>query len=165
MNTRQPIDTAPEGDGWIMAYDPSLDPKDWPTAPWIIATRFDGGWCNEQGYAIAPTHWWPMPNPQPVGTGWRKAEGVIVIAPGNAPAVKWSGFLVCVERPDGSDDDAREWIMEDTLEGARTHAALEAEKLGLPVVERLDDATPDAPNAALDSSNNVVPIGTGKARR
>lgn len=158
MTEKQAIDSAPEGDGWILACDPSLDPKVCPTAPWILATRCDGGWCDENGYGVDPKHWAPLPDPQPTPTGWRKAEGTIVLAPGKAPSMKWAGYLICVDKPDGSVDQAREWIMEDSLEGARARAALEAEKLGLPIVERLSDA-------AFDSLTNVVPIGTGKAPR
>ena len=63
----RPIDTAPAGDGWILAFDPNWTGT--RVLGWAIVTRTDEGWADEDGYVVEPTMWAPLPDPQPNGSG------------------------------------------------------------------------------------------------
>lgn len=102
----RPIATAPDGDGWILGDIGASDVH--PTSPWIICTRCDGGWCDEGGYGVEPTHWLRLPNPQPAPTGWRRAEGEVVVECGWLGEERVPVWLISVVKPDSSYDEARE---------------------------------------------------------
>lgn len=126
------ISTAPPGDGWILAYDPSITGR----SPWLPATRCDGGWIDNRVDMVDPTMWVPLPDPQPEPSGWRPAEGHVEIASGllcGKPV-----FIATVIKPDGTQDIPRDADIADTAEAIRHRAAIWAEQLGLPVVDTID---------------------------
>lgn len=126
------MELAPENDGWVLAYMPGRSEK---SPPWALATRCDGGWCDEDGYGVDPTVWVPLPDPQPTPTGWRKAEGTIRIVRAWSDQIPWLTHLVEVIKPDGNADERREPDMASSIEEARHRAARWAIELGLPVEE------------------------------
>lgn len=126
------ISAAPENDGWVLAYMPGRSEK---LLPWALATRCDGGWCDEEGYGLEPTVWVPLPDPQPTPTGWRKAEGTIRIVRAWSDQIPWLTHLVEVIKPDGNVDERREPDMASSVEDARRRAATWATKIGLPIEE------------------------------
>lgn len=65
---RLSISEAPRDGSWILAYDPTLDPDAWLSAPWVIAyTGEDGGWFVDGGYPVNPTSFLPLnPPPRPM---------------------------------------------------------------------------------------------------
>ncbi|ATP20782.1 hypothetical protein [Sphingobium yanoikuyae] len=128
----RPIQNAPDNDGWVLAYIPGRSEK---LPPWALATRCDGGWCDEEGYGVDPTMWVPLPDPQPAPTGWRKAEGAIRIIKAWSEQIPWLSHLVEIIKPDGDVDSSREPDMASTIEDARQRAATRAVELGLPIEE------------------------------
>lgn len=145
----QPIDTAPTGDGWILGFAGPAE-----RFPWQPMTRCDEGWIDDDGLYHTPTHWLPMPDPQPQPTGWSPPRGEIVVE------ACWIGddrvpmFLVSIVGPDGKYDDAREPDFRQTLDQAVTSAIKWSVEIGLPW--RLGGIV----HAAAD----VVPIQQGKRR-
>jgi hypothetical protein len=130
------IATAPEGDGWILAYEPDRAER---LPPWRLATRCDEGWRDEDGYVIAPTMWARCPDPQPSPTGWGQPQGHLRICRAWSDQIPWLTHLIEVVKPDGSYDDYRQPEMANSLEDARQRATAWGEKLGLPVVEMDDE--------------------------
>jgi hypothetical protein len=94
----------PRDDRWFLAYDPELNPEDRPTAPWVIATRGDGGFFDQEGYEVSPVGWAAPPEPQPKPTGWRLPSGHLSIAKAWEKDGPWRGYLVSFVRPDGTFD-------------------------------------------------------------
>lgn len=128
------ISTAPEGDGWILGYDPSIN--DEHRSPWLPLTRCDSGWADDGVDTYQPTMWVPLPDPQPTPTGWRCAEGHIEVAHGfmqNKPI-----FIATVIKPDGTQDIPRDAMLSHTADGIRAEAESWAKQLGLPVVDTID---------------------------
>ncbi|WP_312313126.1 hypothetical protein [Sphingobium yanoikuyae] len=130
------IATAPECDGWILAYDPDRAEH---LPLWRLATRCDDGWRDEDGYVIAPTMWARCPDPQPAPTGWGRPQGHLRISRAWSDQIHWLTHLIDVMKPDGSYDDHRQPVMANSLDDARQRAAAWGEKLGLPVVEMDDE--------------------------
>lgn len=126
-----PIADAPMGDGWVMALDP--DRAD-GRQPWVIATRCDDGWCDEDGFLVVPTRFFLLPDPQPAPTGWRPAEGVIRIIRAASADIPWLRYMVEVVRLDGEPDETREPDLADDIVEAERRAALMAARLRLPIV-------------------------------
>lgn len=131
----RPIQNAPDNDGWVLAYIPGRSEK---LPPWTLATRCDGGWCDEEGYGVDPTMWVPLPDPQPAPTGWRKAEGTIRISSAWSEQIPWLTHIIEVVKPDGEADRSREPDLACSLGEARQRAAAWADKIGLPVIEADD---------------------------
>lgn len=129
------IGAAPEDDGWVLAYMPGRSEK---LPPWALATRCDGGWCDEEGYGVDPTVWVRLPDPQPAPTGWRKAEGQIRISSAWSEQIPWLTHIIEVVKPDGEADLSREPDLASSLGEARQRAAAWADKIGLPVIEADD---------------------------
>ena len=133
MTAAHPIDTAPAGDGWILALDMGLPPE---IGPWAVATRCDSGWRDGLGYPITPTAWAALPAPQPAPTGWQKATGIVKIIPTMPnpamPTIKW---MIAVITPDGVEDLERSGVLASNIEQARAFATKMAKSLGLPVEE------------------------------
>ncbi|AHE57402.1 hypothetical protein NX02_29170 [Sphingomonas sanxanigenens DSM 19645 = NX02] len=134
----QPIDTAPVDGRWILAHAP--DDEFLAAAPWVIATRCDDGWHDGDGYAVHPTLWAPLPNPQPKQSGWHPAEGTIRIAHATCRDDKGQiitgvDYSIGIVRGDGTCDDYRGADIAGTIEDARARAQQLANKLGLPIVE------------------------------
>ena len=131
----RPMDEAPAGDGWVLGYVPDINGCE--HSPWLIVTRCDGGWCDSDGYGVDPTGWHPLPDPQPTGTGWRKAEGEIVIEAGWIGDAKGNDrrqiWLTSVVLASGRYDEGREPGMWDTPAQAVAAGEREGIKLGLPV--------------------------------
>lgn len=147
-----PMDSAPAGDGWILALVEGELTETKPS-PWRLATRCDGGWCDDESYLVKPVAWLPVPDPQPKSSGWRKAEGFIEISPGKLPegstmAGRRDVWVASVVLPDGTFDRTREPDIWPTREGAMRAAQDMAKLLGLPIRE-----------AAVAS--NVIPFPTG----
>lgn len=141
----QPIESAPLNGGWILGYEPALKATSWSSAPWVIVTRCDSGsgWSDIDGNGLNPTHWAPLPDPQPEPTKWLPAEGTIRVVEvgadgwtdgkGKPVAVSWR-WMVDIERPDGSFDEYRDCDFRETLEQAQAAADRWAKQYGLPVV-------------------------------
>jgi hypothetical protein len=128
------ISTAPDGDGWILGYDPSITEDH--RSPWLSMTRCDCGWADDGVDTYQPTMWVPLPDPQPKRSGWRPAEGHIEIAAG-----KMQGkpiFIATVIKPDGTQDVPRDAMLSHSAEGIRAEAESWAKQLGLPVVDTID---------------------------
>lgn len=132
---KHPISEAPIDDKWRLLLDPHDDGRTRTTQPWVIGTRGDYGWHDEDGYPLYPTHFADLPDPQPSPTGWRPAEGTVEIDEivSGPFAGKW---VVQVFKPDGNHDPDREPLLCDTLGLARTAAAEEGLRLKLPVIDR-----------------------------
>jgi hypothetical protein len=121
----------PDGDGWFLAYDSTLDPKGWPTTPWTIATGCDGGFCDDGGNGVDVEGWAPLPDPQPTSTGWRKPEGVVTAVPIiNSDIANW---FIFVRLPSGDQDLARDGHTASSNDNARERMRKWADQLGLPV--------------------------------
>lgn len=129
------MELAPENDGWVLAYVPGRNES---LPPWALATRCDGGWCDEEGYGVDPTVWFPLPDPQPAPTGWRKAEGQIRISSAWSEQIPWLTHIIEVVKPDGEADRSREPDLASSLGEARQRASAWADKIGLPVIEADD---------------------------
>lgn len=129
--TSAPIDTAPAGDGWILGFVGDDDRPQAKRFPWMVLTRCDGGWSDGEGYDWMPTLWAPLPDPQPEPTGWRPAEGEVLVEVGWLGETRKPIWLVSVVTPDGKYDDTREPIIADTSREAVERADAWAAQLGL----------------------------------
>ena len=145
----RPIDTAPEGDGWILGEVGASDFR--RAQPWAICTRGDGGWFDEEDEPVAPTRWLALPDPQPKPTGWRKAEGEVVVECGWLGEERERVWLVSVVKPNGEYDDDREPIISYDPMVAVDQGNDWACELGLPKREGNMDHAAAA----------IVPIGGG----
>jgi hypothetical protein len=138
--TPQPIETAPKNGGWVLGLvlAGGWTKTDWQ--PWVPLTWGDSGWMDDDGYPREATAWVPLPDPQPRPTGWRPAEGSILVAeisgdgwtsngkPIEVP-YRWS---ISIERNDGSLDDYREGLHCVTREEAEATGMRWSQKYGLP---------------------------------
>ncbi|MDR6789548.1 hypothetical protein J2Y58_002921 [Sphingomonas sp. BE138] len=126
------IETAPLGDGWILGL---VHDDDRPAArhhPWVILTRCDTGWADEDGYLWSPTHWARLPDPQPPATGWRPPAGEIVVEVGwfgEERSPVWLASIVC---PDGSYDEERQPDVRTTVAAIEECARKWSGEIGLP---------------------------------
>lgn len=128
----QPISTAPLDGRWVLACDPSIKYPQSFHGPWVIASRSDleSGWADGEGNPVSPTHWAPLPDPQPEPTEWLPAEGTIYIdeitgegwtSNGKPTTVSWR-WMIYIERLDGTFDKYRETDFANTLEQAQSIA-------------------------------------------
>jgi len=143
----QPIEAAPLDGRWLLVRDPSRKYPVTQHGPWVIASRCDigSGWCDDEGNEVEPTHWVPLPDPQPEPTKWLPAEGTICIeeitgdgwtSNGKPVTVSWR-WLIYIERPDGSFDEYRDQDLANTLEQAQAIVAQRwTDRYSLPVVVR-----------------------------
>lgn len=134
----QSIDTAPAGDGWILGLlPPNARERLHFGVRWVICTRCDTGWHDDDGYDVQPTHWAALPDPQPEGTGWsaQKPGSYIEIVAARGLNHDWVGWLVSFVHPDGTHDNDRDPSFEDSPEAARATAARWSAIHGLEVRE------------------------------
>ena len=152
------IGTPPLNDGWILAYDPDLADAS-RASPWIIATRGDEGFFDPDGYPVDPRGWVPLPEPQPIGTGWTPPKGSVVVMRARIFETGWKGWTVFIKREDGSDDPREPWLLSREAE-ADAKAAQIARLYGLPIEK---DRAP-----VPDEDTNVIsfdPRGGGARER
>lgn len=135
----------PRDDRWFLAYDPTLRQGAWSSAPWVIATRCDNGFCDHEGYPVAPERWAPIPDPQPAGTGWKWPEGTVEICRARINETRWSGWMAHLLKPNGDFDEREPYLTKDREE-ANTWAREFADRFGLSVVVN------------EDAFDNIVPI-------
>ena len=139
--TPQPMNTAPKDGGWVLGL---VLPGGWTATdwqPWVPMTWGDSGWMDDDGNPRDVTAWVPLPDPQPRPTGWRPAEGRILVAeitgegwtsdgkPIEVP-YRWS---ISIERNDGTYDDYREGDFRVTRAEAEATGLRWSQKYGLPV--------------------------------
>ncbi|WP_103728903.1 hypothetical protein [Novosphingobium sp. HII-3] len=137
MNT-----TPPPMDGrWILAYDPSLS-EFRSSRPWVLATRSDDGFHDEEGNAVEVAGWEDLPEPRPKDTGWTPPSGTIHIrevtgegwtSNGKPVTVNWR-WSISVEKPDGSHDQYRDTDFAVTHDEAMARAMRLQAKIRLPIV-------------------------------
>ncbi len=130
--TPQPLATAPSDGSWILAYvgdDPRPAAR---TQPWVIVTRCDGGWADDDGYIWQPSRWISIPDPQPANSGYTPPEGTIRIT------FQGGFFNVWVELPSGDYDQWRDHYPCGSLARARERARDWSTQTGLPIKEDPD---------------------------
>jgi len=143
----QPIDSAPVDDRWYLIQETRRGDQ-LRHSPWVIATRGDGGWHDDDGYPIDAIAWTALPDPQPKPTGWSKAVGTIFVCNGWLGDDRQPVWVIGVTLPDGRNDDDRDWDMRSTKQEALTAAVLLSARLDLPWVEM----------PYVEESSNVVPF-------
>lgn len=155
---------APRDGSWILGYDPTDGPTrgisridSWP---WVILTMCDEGWRDDHGYIFHPTHFLPLPDPQPKATGWRPAEGVVkvarIIREDNVDVAGLGRFMVYIALPNGEDDLSREPDICRSEEDARRMLVYRSTQLGLPIGDDAEDVF--AFSALRRPKDNVVPL-------
>lgn len=137
MNTNEP----PVDGRWFLAYDPT-QPASLATYPWVLATRCDDGFHDQDWNGVTVKGWVDLPEPWPKPTGWWPPSGTIKITEitgdgwtsnGKPVPVPWR-WLITVEKPDGSYDEYRDTDMANTHDEAVVRATKLQEKIGLPIV-------------------------------
>lgn len=149
----QPIASAPVDDRWYLIQE-ALRDNDLRHSPWVIATRGDGGWHDDDGYPIDGIAWTALPDPQPKPTGWRKAVGTIFVCNGWLGDERAPIWVIGVTLPDGSNDDGRDWDIRQTKDQAVTAACELSTVLDLPwsempYVEDTSNVVPFAPRGTV----------------
>lgn len=124
-------DQPPINGGWILAYDTSLH-EFARSRPWVIATRTDEGFADENGYPVEVMGWCLLPDPQPQMTNWSVPAGTVKVCRAHIALSGWAGWMTYFVRPDGTDDSTRYWVFKDESE-ADEKAQWYAERYGLSV--------------------------------
>lgn len=66
---------APAGDGWILGLIDQNEHWSAKQQPWVLLTRCDKGWTDDDGHYFSPRAWALLPDPQPEPTGFRPIDG------------------------------------------------------------------------------------------
>lgn len=151
----QPIATAPMDGRWIIGFSSTL-PDDFVTRPWVIASRYDGGFADQEGYGVDLEFWVPFPDPQPAPTNWVPPIGKVYVERGYILESNWYGWIIFFDDAEGLPYH-RDALMFDHEEEADAKAAWFAERYGLTIQKNREHAPHMAPN--------VIPFDKGRTHR